>query len=177
MFKKPHIIYPLFAEIPLGSMSLYDFEFRLLPSLVNLCSRGITRPGQIADKKVLELYLAQNSWYIEWDWDRFSCSFRIIADQSVVIYLFPEPEMAPLARFAAGVTSKGDYMTYYTLEMDDTMDRKTWFLCTQSTAQHTLICEVDECANVEEFIALLQRKKIIKKERKSFFSFLRDKFF
>ena len=158
-------------------MSLYVFEFRLLPSLVNLCSRGITHPGQIADKKVLELYLAQNSSYIEWDWDRFSCSFRIIAGQSVVIYQFPEPEMAPLARFAAGVTSKGDIMTYYTLEMDDTMDRKTWFLCTQSTAQHTLICEVDECADVEEFIALLQRKKIIRKERKSLFSFLKEKFY
>ena len=97
--------------------------------------------------------------------------------QSVVIYQFPEPEIAPLARFAAGVTSKVDMMTYYTLDMDDTMDCKTWFLCTQSTARHTLICEVDECVSVEEFIALLQRKKIIKKERKSFFSFLRDKFF
>lgn len=98
MFKKSHIIEPQFAEIPLGSMSLYDFEFRLLPSFANLCSRGITYPGTIADKKVIERVLVENSFFIEWDWDSFSCSFRIIADQSVVIYQFPEPEMTPLAR-------------------------------------------------------------------------------
>ena len=163
-------------ETSSGLMSLYEFEFRLLPYLVDLCSKGKVTLDSISDKESIRRLIEINSLTIEWNWDDFTCSLRMVSELPVVIYQFPEPEMAPLARFAAGVTSKGDYMTYYTLEMDDTMDRKTWFLCTQSTAQHTLICEVDECANVEEFIALLQRKKIIRKERKSFFSFLKEKF-
>ena len=160
-------------ETSSGLMSLYEFEFRLLPYLVDLCSKGKVTLDSISDKESIRRLIEINSLTIEWNWDDFTCSLRMVSELPVVIYQFPEPEMAPLARFAAVVPHRG----YYTLEMDDTMDCKTWFLCTQSTAQHTLICEVDECADVEEFIALLQRKKIIRNKRKSFFSFLKEKFF
>ena len=160
-------------ETSSGLMSLYEFEFRLLPYLVDLCSKGKVTLDSISDKESIRRLIEINSLTIEWNWDDFICSLRMVSELPVVIYQFPEPEMAPLARFSAVVPHRG----YYTLEMDDTMDRKTWSLCTQSTAQHTLICEVDDCADAEEFIALLQRKKIIRKERKSFFSFLKEKFF
>ena len=136
-------------------MGLYEFEYRLLPYLVDQCSKRQIHPLNIADKNYIIGLVEGNCDKVAWNWDDFKATVRKIDDNVLLLYWFPEPAMTPLARFAVAVVSK-DGLAYYTLEFDEYKGNNTWYLCLQDTSTHHNLGQVDECRTMEEFISLIQ---------------------
>ena len=150
-------------------MSLYEFEFRLLPFLMNEVSKGSIPALGVVNKLSLMAFVEGNCDEITWKWPDFRCEGRTVDGTQLLLYWFPEPEEAPLARFAAGVLSKRR-VNYYTLEIDDYGGRTSWHLCAQDTETHATFGVVEECKTMEEFIALLMKKGMLSGGKKGFLS-------
>ena len=138
-------------------MGLYPFEYRVLPYLVDQCSKRLLHPLQIAQKNFIVDFVEGNCDKVAWNWDDFNSTARKIDDKIVLLYWFPEPDIAPLARFAAAVV--GDVgLSYYTLEFDEYDNNKTWYLCAQDVQNHHNLGQVNECKTMNDFITLLQTR-------------------
>ena len=141
-------------------LSLYEFEYRLLPYLVHQCSQREIHPLGLADKESMQSFVDSNFDRVTWNWEDYRSTVKKINESVVILFWFPEPDMAPLAKFAATVvSSKG--LTYYTLEIDEYENKTTWYLCSQNTESHLNLGQVNECKTMEDFISLLQSRSII----------------
>ena len=146
-------------------MGLYAFEYRVLPYLVDQCSKRQLHPLQISQKSFIVDFVEANCDKVAWNWDDFNSMARKIDDKVVLLFWFPEPDMAPLARFAAAIVAE-DNLSYYTLEYDDYENKKTWYLCAQDVQAHHNLGQVNECKTMNDFITLLQTR-ILKTRTKS----------
>lgn len=142
-------------------MDLYEFEYRVLPYLVEQSSKKQIHPLGLVDKESMIRFVESNCDGITWDWNDYNSSIQKVNDDIVLQFWFPEPQMAPLARFAVAVVKQSG-LSYYTLEFDEYDNRLSWYLCSQTMESHLNLGQVDECKTMEEYIALLQHRGIIK---------------
>lgn len=138
-------------------MNLYEFEYRMLPYLVDKCTKRQVHPVQLADKQFLIDCVEGSRDRITWKWDDFNSTIKMVDDNVFILYWFPEPDMAPLARFAVAIIAKAG-VSYYTLELDEYENKPTWYLCAQDINYHNNFGQVDECKTMEEFISLIQSR-------------------
>lgn len=138
-------------------MELYSFEYSVLPYLVDQCSKHKIHPLLIADKEYIMNFVDENCDKVGWNWNNFKSTVRKVDDNVLLLYWFPEPDITPLARFAAAVVAK-DGLTYYTLEFDEYKNKNTWYLCAQDVGMHHNLGQVEECKTMEEFVSLLQQR-------------------
>ena len=142
-------------------MDLYEFEYRVLPYLIDQCSNKQIHPLGLVDKESMIRFVESNWDKITWDWENYKSSIQKVNDDIVLLFWFPEPQMAPLARYAAAVVKQSG-LSYYTLEFDEYDNKSSWYLCSQSLESHMNLGQVNECMTMEEFLALLQQRGIIK---------------
>lgn len=133
---------------------LYEFEYGLMPYLIEQCSDMKLDPKALTDKDFIRGIVERNFGKVHWNWDEFQVKVYDIGGNPVIIYRFPEPDMAPLARFAAAVADKNG-LKYYTLEYDDFGNKVTWHFCRKYQGGHDNFGEVDECVTMEEFANLI----------------------
>lgn len=137
-----------------SSMSLYEFEFRFLPYFTELCQTWKISYEDLASKDFIMGQVAANYPSVDWNWEQFHVEKVNIMGNRCVAFTFPEPNDPPLARFAIAriggdVTFTGEDASYNTLELGE---NGTWYLCRQSTKEHSNYGVVSECKSLEEFI-------------------------
>ena len=154
-------------------MDLYEFEYHFLPYLVNECSQRKLDPRALADKNFIKETVEANSENVPWNWDDFQINVCDIGDSPVLMYKFPEPDMTPLARFAA-ITVDNQGANYYTLEYNNYKNKVSWYFCMTNEKGRTNLGQVDECATIEDFARFIGENvfKIQSKsgEKKSWFT-------
>lgn len=154
-------------------MDLYEFEYHFLPYLVNECSQRKLDPRALANKNFIKETVEANSGHVPWNWDDFQINLCDIGDNPVLMYKFPEPDMTPLARFAA-IAFNNQKANYYTLEYNNYQNNVSWFLCMTNENGHANSGQVEECTTIDEFARLIEEKifKIRRKrdEKKSCFA-------
>lgn len=159
-------------DAPLKMMGLYEFEFRFLPYMLNESLQGKIRKDLLASKNFLKECVQRNVPLCEWDWEQFDIQvIDVHGAEPIIVYHFPEPDMPPLARFAAIVSS-----TYFTLEKGE--KNAEWWFCSQDTVHHNM-GNVAECRNAEEFVTLLEYRILKTKadpDRKSLWDRIKNLF-
>lgn len=128
------------------SMSMYEFQFRTIPSMVWRYEKGRLEKNILND--IVEWQLSLGSLYItnyEWDWKDISSNVHHLNDSiEIIVYRFPDPSRMPLCLYSAAViNSKTKECFYYTLEKtmnfgDITNLEKCWVFggMTRDNASH-----------------------------------------
>lgn len=115
----------------------------------------------------------------KWAQTGFDFSFEDIRTQNItledgitaLLYIFPDADKAPLAKYGIVVFEKNKKSVYVTIERDD-YTPGTWFLCTQSKDNHGNMGEVPNCNSPEDFKAIVE-KKLGHTKRKGLLSFFK----
>ena len=151
-------------------MDLYEFEFKFMPFLIEECSSRKLDPRSLVEKDFIKMTVEQNTETVAWNWDDFEIKVEDTGDIPVIIYRFPEPDAAPLARFGAVVVNH-DGLAYYTLEFENYSNKVSWHFCTMNHGEHRNLGKVHECTTTEEFAALIEKRvlKIRTPKQKSLF--------
>ena len=98
---------------------MYEFQFRLIPSMVWDCENGDVNKGILNDVAEWQLQLgSQFISHYEWDWKDISSNVHHPNDSiEIIVYRFPEPARMPLCLYSAAViNTKSGECAYYTLE-------------------------------------------------------------
>lgn len=161
-------------------LRLYDFEYRLIPNLIDVSSRNLPNVEDFVS------YMSNMEWIIndilpefklkcEFETTSLKASVYPVHDKNIVIaYSFPEPQKAPLAKWGAIViNNKG--IKYFTLEKSEYKNEYGWFLGGSSVENHYNYGKVDDCPTIDDFISLLDQRGFFVRE--SYFSSLRRKIF
>jgi len=122
--------------------NLYFLTYRVIPNLAYKIYSSKLTPALLRDKEWI-LYRADYDWLMQRDDDYLFCGdgFEVQEIQHppvcMILYTFPEPKEAPLAKFAilAIDTEKKDFIRYYTLEK--TFDMEWIFGCTDISGELT----------------------------------------
>lgn len=138
-------------------IDLYEFEFVLLPYLIELCSEMKLQPMALTDKGFIRETVENNYGKVPWDWDDFKIKVYDIGGNPVIIYQFPEPDMPPLARFAATI-AENNRLNYYTIEYENFLNKVTWYFNRKHKQGHENLGEVNECVTMEDFANLIASK-------------------
>lgn len=164
-------------------LRLYDFEYWLIPQLIEILSEQLPTTAAFVDYMsdidwIVNKLLPQNNLECDFDASKIESSVAGVENINIVItYTFPEPQESPLAKFGAIViNTKGK--NYYTLEKFMYKEDSGWMLGRKSNGCHGTIGRVDDCKTVEDFVRLLKQYKlldtsIISKLRQKLFRFIR----
>ncbi len=152
-------------------ISLYDFEFKLIPSWIH------TLQTKINDTNKLISLLRSKEWFLEtfthmnyipdFNWDEFDIIRYKTNEENVILYTFPYPPRMPLAKYGA-VIANNDGFSYYTLEKSEHTNfsatlfngaelksEESWVLGLTSPQGHVNFGEVSACAIPNEFLKVL----------------------
>ena len=155
-------------------LDLYQFEFRLIPALIQM----LNRDNHISVAEFL-VRMSDLMWILETLLPslRLRCGFDTLdlkisgkvecGKNFIIIYTFPFPAYSPLAKFGAIVlNSKG--VNYYTLEkssMINSNEEDSWVLGrTAYQGLHSNYGNVKDCSTIDDFVSLLGAKGLLEKE-------------
>ena len=122
--------------------NLYFLTYHVIPNLAHEVYSGKLNPTILSEKERI-LDRADHDWLMQRDDDYLFCGdgFDVQEVQQppvyMILYTFPEPKEAPLAKFAilAIDTEKKDFIRYYTLEKAS--DTEWIFGCTDISGELT----------------------------------------
>ncbi|MBR6490302.1 MAG: SEL1-like repeat protein [Muribaculaceae bacterium] len=153
------------------TITMYEFQFRLIPSMVWDCENGDVNKGILNDVTEWQLQLgSQFISHYEWDWKDISSNVHHPNDSiEIIVYRFPEPERMPLCLYSAAViNTRSGECAYYTLEKtmnfdEVTSDTKCWVFggMSRNNASHVsydmLTGDVTEQQFVDFILAFLSK--------------------
>lgn len=142
-------------------VSLYQYEYKIIPRLIEML---LQKRSNISDfisfmsdmDCILNGVLAYSNLQCDFDTSELSATVSVIKERiPVIVYSFPTPDSAPLAKFGA-IVLDGDNVKYFTLEKFEYKE-SGWVLGSMSTKLHSNYGNVDDCASPEEFVSLLEK--------------------
>ena len=150
------------------TMSLYALEYGFIPQVVEWYRREQIPVEALMDLNWMKEHLLSRGYQdFEFDFKDFSCKPAEIDDNHImVLYIFPEPYMTPLAKYGAILLHKGHKANarYYTLERSDDIINNSgkiyWVLGSMDAdGAHVNFGHVEECQTVDGFKVLMTKKR------------------
>lgn len=145
----------------LGRNYIYSLAYRLVPAALSHLKNGKLSIEDLWNEELMRDTLRRHEQYVD---EAELAKFRVLSvsdygEIKQVVYQFPEPQIAPEAKYGAVlVNTRTLECQYYTLEMSD---NGLWFYCGVNGEQHLNYGEA-KSSNLESFITwvLSQNKSI-----------------
>lgn len=158
---------------------LYHYEYRIIPQLIELSLQNLSTVDDFVSYMsnidwILNSVLAELNLKCDFDTSELGATISAINGRiPAIIYSFPTPSRAPLAKYGAIVISD-DSVEYFTLEKFEYKEDSGWVLGSTSQRGHSNYGQVADCASADEFLLLLE-KMFYTKKKTIFFSRLMKK--
>jgi hypothetical protein len=113
-------------------MRRYDLAYRFLPYLITAFDDGKIRQVDILDKHFWEIIT--KDMINDFEWSELIIEHRILSEEiSVGIYIFPEPQIMPEAKFGLLFFNfKIKSTNYFTLEKSISNESESWVIGSSS---------------------------------------------
>ncbi len=136
-------------------MSLYDFEYEIVPLLTQMYAHGEIPEAAFMDLKWIKENLIGEGFDFDFDFNEVDVAGKVLNEQyGIIVYTFPTPRRVPEAKYGAVVFNIHDNtkVSYYTLEYSC---NGNWMLCSMALKEHLNFGFVEECMNINDFSQLL----------------------
>ena len=162
-----------------NSINLYDFEFKVLPKIIGICKTSMSFQSSreeifdyLSNKENIIKFLNKLNLSPTFDINDFTVDLsEKLPNGGIIVYTFPSPKEAPLAKYGA-VVIQNNNVAFYTLEFSENVgfneigmpELKTeWFLGEPTETGHKNFGLVKECPTPRSLIEILIEKGIITK--------------